>query len=473
MAAGLTGMADGEPPTGLSEAIDILRAEGRYAEARDLARRRAEALEVGDGPRTDGEFATAWLETGRGEADLGRHEVALEAWQRALAFGDGGARADDPVRVQALGELAAMHAFLGSPAAATETADEATALATALAPAVQDGAPVAWALANAAMVAAEAGRDDLAGERLRGARAALPGEPASAREARAAVAVATAAGDVHRLRGRYAEALEAYAAALALAERTLGTEAVEVAAICNGIGVCGKFAGRFDEAAAAYERALAIVTRAGGESHPDVASILHNLGGLAHARGDHGAAEGPARRAVELREATLGADHPLAVRDRTALAAILDALGRGDEAATILRPAIDRLEASLGPGHPEVAVALNNLAAIEARSGHLDDAAALYERAVAIKTIAEASPLSIAITVNNLATVHRRLGRHADAEAGYRRALALLDGVVAPDHPAIASIQANLRVLGRARAPLVTLEPRRPATGRPPEMSGD
>jgi hypothetical protein len=47
----------------------------------------------------------------------------------------------------------------------------------------------------------------------------------------------------------------------------------------------------------------------------------------------------------------------------------------------------------------------------------------------------------------------RRQGNHDEAASLYRRGLALLDNRVTPDHPAIASLQANLRKLDADHEP--------------------
>ncbi len=448
-------MSSERAPDTLPARIDALRAIGAYGEARDVAA----AAVAADPEDVDGgtapTLAVALLELGRAESDLGRYGAAGEAWRRSLGCDP---EPDAGARMAALGELAALMAFLGDTHEAAAFAAEAARLASTDGDASADDR--ATALANAAVGAQEAGLGDDAVRWIDAARAALRPEPDTVRGARAAVAVGLAASQLHRAHGRYAEADAELRATLELVQTRLGAASVEAAAVHNDLGVVAKFAGRFEDAEASYTLAIRALERAGGDANPDTAALLHNLAGLAQARGDNVAAEAPARRGVALREQTLGPDHPLVVRDRVALAAILDALGQPAEAAAILDDSIGRLEASLGPDHPEVAVALNNLAAIRGRGGDLEAAATLHERALGIKERAGAGPASVAISLNNLAAVRRRQGRHGDAERDYRRALALLEGSVAADHPAIVAIRTNIRALDRSRLAIVPLQPR-------------
>ena len=94
-----------------------------------------------------------------------------------------------------------------------------------------------------------------------------------------------AAAQLSFARGRYREAARLYPRALALAEKTLAPDALELAVPLNGLAVLYKNQARFAEARRLYRRALAIVEKTLGPDHPEVATLYHNLGGLEHARG--------------------------------------------------------------------------------------------------------------------------------------------------------------------------------------------
>src|SRR5207248_1859601 len=95
----------------------------------------------------------------------------------------------------------------------------------------------------------------------------------------------------YRAQGKYAQAETRHRQALALAERTLGRNALDLSILLNNLAVLYKFMGRFAEAARLYRRALVITEKALGPDHPEMATIYHNLGGLEHARGRYARGE--------------------------------------------------------------------------------------------------------------------------------------------------------------------------------------
>ena len=69
-------------------------------------------------------------------------------------------------------------------------------------------------------------------------------------------------------------------------------------------------AGDYAGAEPLYRRALAINEKALGPDHLDVARSLNNLAGLLKAKGNYAAAEPLYRRALAIAEKALGPDHP-------------------------------------------------------------------------------------------------------------------------------------------------------------------
>ncbi len=239
-----------------------------------------------------------------------------------------------------------------------------------------------------------------------------------------------------------------YRAGLALAERRLPSDDPLTARLRNDLAVFLKYTGHFEEARRLYMRSLAVLIARRPLSHPDIATLLHNLGGLHHAAGDPAAGEAPARAALSLRRSIGGADDPAAASDAAALAGILIATDRDDEARDLLESALMVFEARLGREHLEVGTTLAALATIDARSGRLDRAEQRLRRALVIKRRhLGARHLELVPTLGTLGVVCRRQGRPQEARMLYESALSLLAGRVAPSHPHVATLEANLRRL--------------------------
>jgi tetratricopeptide (TPR) repeat protein len=253
--------------------------------------------------------------------------------------------------------------------------------------------------------------------------------------------------------GRYQEAEAVLRKAIAVGERALGPDDVELSGPLNDLVVSYKYLARFVEAGPLYQRALRITERTLGPDHPDVATIYHNLGGLEHAAGNWTRGEPFARRSVRLRVRALGGSHPDVAADLTALAALLDQQEKYDEAERLYRRALRILERAHGPRHHLVAAALNNLAAVHQARGEVSEAEALYRRTLEIETaVLGPDHPKVAFALNNLGVL---LGRRRPAEAAglFRRALALFRRALGPSHPNVGVCLENyapvLRRLGR------------------------
>ena len=115
--------------------------------------------------------------------------------------------------------------------------------------------------------------------------------------------------ELYRNQGKYDEAEPLYQRALAIREKSLGSDHPDVATSLNNLAVLYSDQGRYDEAEPLYQRALAIREKSLGADHPDVATSLNNLAQLYHDQGKHAEAELLHQRALAIREKALRSDH--------------------------------------------------------------------------------------------------------------------------------------------------------------------
>jgi eukaryotic-like serine/threonine-protein kinase len=196
--------------------------------------------------------------------------------------------------------------------------------------------------------------------------------------------------------------------------------------------------GAYEEAKALHERSLAIKEKALGPDHLDVADSLNNLA-IAHAtEGSLEEAKGLLERALAIRERALGPRHPDIAATVNNLANVHQVTGAHEEAKVHLERAL-RIWEELGPEHPRVAVSLGNLGSVHRVMGEYEEAKALYERALAIfeKTLGSEHP-EFAGTLSNLALVHQATGGYEEARALHERALEIREKKLGPDHRAVA-----------------------------------
>jgi tetratricopeptide (TPR) repeat protein len=203
--------------------------------------------------------------------------------------------------------------------------------------------------------------------------------------------------------------------------------------------------GRFEEAEAHHRRGLALRERALGSDHVNVAASRNNLATLLVDRGAYDEAELLQRRALASWEVSLGASHPIVGQAHHNLANTLHFQGRIEESETEYRRAIALLEAALGPDHPDPAASRHNLANILTLLGQHEAAEAEHRRALPVleKAYGADNP-RVAQARHNFAVDLEKQGEIDEAEAHYRRSLAAFEAVLPEDHPHVAGSRRHL-----------------------------
>lgn len=252
-------------------------------------------------------------------------------------------------------------------------------------------------------------------------------------------------GTALREQGLYAEAEAPFERAIEIA-RSLPEHPDEAAQAWNNLGILCKYAGWFDRGEQAYAQAMAFAERLKDGREAMIACILHNIGGLEHARERFDRAEEPARRAWEIRRKLSGNDDPATLADAVAYAAVLDGLERWAESRPIYERALAAYERIYGPEHYEVAATLHNLAALEEATGNPAEGIRLSRRALGIKQrlLGEEHP-DTALTAMQLASMLYGYGDAIEARALAAGALRVFEGCLAADHPHLRRARELLR----------------------------
>jgi tetratricopeptide (TPR) repeat protein len=105
-----------------------------------------------------------------------------------------------------------------------------------------------------------------------------------------------------RVAGKYDQALPLAERSLAIREKVLGTNHVDVAESLNNLAAIYDDKGDYSKAEPLYKSALEIREKALGSEHADVALYLNNLGLLYLTKGDYAKAEPLLQRALGIRE---------------------------------------------------------------------------------------------------------------------------------------------------------------------------
>jgi tetratricopeptide (TPR) repeat protein/tRNA A-37 threonylcarbamoyl transferase component Bud32 len=322
----------------------------------------------------------------------GAFSLANDAASRAAASRDRASLAEAKLL------CAVARVRMGSPRDADELADEALLVAQA----AGEDELVARALVERVGFAALLGAGKEADQLARLARASLDrlGGPPELE-----ASLASNAGVLAHVRGRYPEALESHQRALELRRRLYGEQHPILAKTHSNLGATLRAMGRLDDARAQFAIALSIEEKLLDPSHPAVAETLNNLGNVLEAQDDLPGARTALERALAIKKAATGAD-------------------------------------SL-----PYAVTLTNYGVLLLRSGDVGAAIEALERSLAIKERqGEPESLSLAITMTNLAAALRQAGQWKDALKLDDRAFHIRRGKHGPGHPEL-----SINLVGRGQ----------------------
>jgi CHAT domain-containing protein/Tfp pilus assembly protein PilF len=219
-------------------------------------------------------------------------------------------------------------------------------------------------------------------------------------------------GDV----GRDAEAEPLYMRALAIMEKTVGVDSVDMAPELNNLAALYQRQLRYAEAEPLFKRALALSEKQLPANHPDIGRALNNLATCYEKQDRHAESEALTRRALALYEKVAGPESPAVATLVSNLGQIVKVQGRYAEAEPMIRRSLAIREKVLGRDHPDVARSLNNLGDLYQRQQRFADAEPLFKRALAIReqAVGPDHP-DTAASVNNLASLYQAEGHAADA----------------------------------------------------------
>ncbi len=116
---------------------------------------------------------------------------------------------------------------------------------------------------------------------------------------------------VHKLygEGKYAEAIPIARRVLAIREKTLGPDHLDVGTSSNDLAELYRGLSRFAEAEPLFKRAISIYEQARAP-HAHLSQSLNNLAELYQVQGRYADAEPLHKRALGIREKALGPEHP-------------------------------------------------------------------------------------------------------------------------------------------------------------------
>ncbi len=236
-------------------------------------------------------------------------------------------------------------------------------------------------------------------------------------------------GTLSRAEGDYEQSLANHQRALALREKTLGPDHLELAGSLQSLATTYTALGRREEALACYERALKLLEGAFGFEHPRVSSVAVGLATAQSSVGRHEEALALFRRAARVNERIFGPDSTSLGPTLNGLAGELVKTGNLDEALDTQERALSLMEAGLGHDHPRLGTFHLTLAEVHMRRGDYTAALEHSQRAQAIREKALGPDhFDLGQSLFHIADAYLSLDQPRRALPVLERALALREG---------------------------------------------
>jgi tetratricopeptide (TPR) repeat protein len=244
-------------------------------------------------------------------------------------------------------------------------------------------------------------------------------------------------GKLRRDEGRYPEAEKYYKQALAIKEKLLGGNDVELAAVLDNLGGVYRDEGRFEESEAAYNKALLIDQTALGKDHPYVGTDLNNLAGLYRDEKRYKEARPLYEQGLAIRKQALGDKHALVAKSYSGLAELESAQGDYKQALKLLNQARDiQNRCYLGNPHPDTATTLDLLGNAYFNLGDLKSSKIALDQCVAMRqNVLDGNHPDLGVALIDRARCEHALNNEADAEKDFAQGKKILTETLGSEHP--------------------------------------
>lgn len=279
--------------------------------------------------------------------------------------------------------------------------------------------------------------------------------------------------------GRFSEATPLAAQLVAILERDLGPDSLELASGLNNLAELYSKQQRDRDALPLIGRCLAIRSNKLGADHPDVIKTREKFDALKRVV----AAQTPSPPPPSLppaapphREVPRGPT-PSQVEMERALtlnqqSIALSKQERYAEALPLAQQVLAIFEKNLPPDHPDIPIGLGNLAQLYVQLQRFDEAEPFYQRALALlQKKKDANPTELGYTLANLANLQARQKHFPEAEALYKRCLTFLERGLGEKNETLDQIRNNLADVERAQGRVAEADPLLTGRVRPPRLA--
>ncbi|CAF1370017.1 unnamed protein product [Adineta steineri] len=184
--------------------------------------------------------------------------------------------------------------------------------------------------------------------------------------------------------GEYPEALTYYERSLAIYEKTLPSNHLNLGHIYNDIGAVYYNMGDYPEALSYYEKDLVISQQSLPSNHRNLGASYYNIGMVYYSMGDYSKALSYYEKALAIQQQSLPSNHPDLGASYNNIGMVYYNMGDYPKALSYYEKDLTILQQSLPSNHPRLALSYNNIGLVYEYMGNYSKAHSFYERAVQI-----------------------------------------------------------------------------------------
>ncbi|CAF3796830.1 unnamed protein product [Adineta steineri] len=203
--------------------------------------------------------------------------------------------------------------------------------------------------------------------------------------------------------------------------------------------------GEYQEALAYFEKSLAIRQKTLPSNHLDLGNSYDNIGNVYYSMGDYPKALSSHEKALAIKQQSLPSNHPGLGNSYNNIGVVYNSMGDYPKALSSHEKALAIKQQSLPSNHPGLGGSYYNIGIVYRKVGDYPKALSNYEKALAIRqqSLPSNHP-DLGGSYNNIGLVYENMGNYAKAHSFYERAVQIAEQSLPANHPDLQMYRKNL-----------------------------
>ncbi|CAF1076303.1 unnamed protein product [Adineta steineri] len=249
----------------------------------------------------------------------------------------------------------------------------------------------------------------------------------------------TGIGSAYESMGDYPKALAAHEKALTIRQHSLPSNHLDLAASCKNIGNVYHSMGDYPKSLSYYEKSLAIYQKTLPPHHINLVTSYMGIGNAHYSMNDYPKALAAHEKALEIQQRALPPNHPDLDTSYNKIGMVYYSMADYPKALSYFEKELAIKQQSLPPNHPDLASSYMGIGNVHYNMDDYPKALSYYEKDLEIKL--QSLPLNhidLASSFKNIGNVYYSMGDYQKALYYYEKDLEIKQQALSPNHPDLA-----------------------------------